>query len=516
MRKTDCSSKWLILTLLLSLTVMPMLYAQVSDVYKVQVASSKIRYSVERISSDLRLQEPLSLHFIDGRYKYFVGTFSSEAEAIEHLPRVPVDGAFVVKLSGELENLADTVRLTPTDTIQAERMITDSVEAPVSDTSLVPEIIPHSTQEAFPYQPPVRGRNPVIYILLGLAGAVLLILLIVTIINSINKRWRLYREMTRDRVKERLTHVVLEEEGEGIEVDLKTEKMSHLEKQLLIEEIMKLYPNLSGEIGNRMRAIYVETGLKNESVAKLKNLDWKVRAEGFRELAVLNVPVALEEIERSLNSNNMALRMEARLALIRLDRDDPWCFLSRMKKTFTEWEQLKVYELLKSSNVAIPDFGRWIDSSNQSVVIFCIRMIRAFNQQESHRSLIPLLYHDNPEIRQEVIMTLGHFRKSEFLPLLVERYGIENQDNKKKIIKAVAQIPNDEAANFLRGILDPDQDLRMEAAEALASIESVGLNGIEEILRKSDEKLQTVGRYLLLKKLEKSLPNNDLSDKSNS
>ena len=113
-------------------------------------------------------------------------------------------------------------------------------------------------------------------------------------------------------------------------------------------------------------------------------------------------------------------------------------------------------------------------------------------------------------------MTLGHFRKSEFLPLLVERYGIENQDNKKKIIKAVAQIPNDEAANFLRGILDPDQDLRMEAAEALASIESVGLNGIEEILRKSDEKLQTVGRYLLLKELEKSLPNNDLSDKSNS
>jgi HEAT repeat protein len=419
---------------------------------------------------------------------------------MEHLKEVMVEGAYVVKLQAGLENLAEDAPVPATDTLAVAGVVEDTSTLNAPDSIALIEANPLPPQEKQAKGVATSFQTRLLYGLGALLALVALVMVVWLMIKAIRRRRASRIERARDRAKERLSEALLEPGTE--EAGLPTSGMTHLEKQLLIEEIMKLYPNLSGEIGNRMRELYIGSGLRNESAAKLQSLDWKVRAEGFRELAVLNVPVAIEEIERCLNSNNLVLRTEARLALIRLDRDDPWCFLSRMKKPFTEWEQLQVFELLKSGGVLIPDFGRWLDASNESVVIFCTRMTRAFSQDQSYRKLIPLLYHENPEIRKEVVLTLGHFQKPESLPLLIERYGIENQENKIQVIHAIAKIPGEGAANFLRGILDPEEELRIEAAEALAGIESVGLDGIEEILRKSEEKLQAVGRHLLLKKLE--------------
>ncbi|MFO7616113.1 MAG: HEAT repeat domain-containing protein [Bacteroidales bacterium] len=505
MRKPDCSLKYVIVNVLLLLAIAPLLYSQERGVFRVQVASTKIQYSAERISSDLRIREPLAIHFVDGRYKYFVGTFDSEAEALGHLKQVGVEGAYVVELPKGLENLADTTRKIEPDSLAAEPAKEDTTGVAATDSIPAADVTAPPAQEVAAMEKEESAPTMLIYLAIALAALALLVFAVLLIARWLRKSSARRKEKARYRVKERLAEALLEQ-GQG-EEGLPTGGMTHLEKQLLIEEIMKLYPNLSGEIGNKMRELYIGSGLRNESASKLQSLDWKVRAEGFRELAVLNVPVAIEEIERCLNSNNMILRTEARLALIRLDREDPWCFLSRMKKPFTEWEQLQVYELLHGGGVAVPDFGRWLDAANESVVIFCIRMARAFDQDESYRKLIPLLYHENPEIRKEVVMALGHFRKTESLPLLIERYGIENQENRIQVIQSIARIRSEDAANFLRGILDPEEELRIEAAEALAGLESVGLDGIEEILRKSEERLQAVGRHLLTKRLNEDSRN---------
>jgi len=71
------------------------------DVYKVQVASSLTKMEVQQVQKNLKLTEAVTEHVISGRYKYFVGNFSSFKEAQKHLANVPVQGAFVVKIPGE-------------------------------------------------------------------------------------------------------------------------------------------------------------------------------------------------------------------------------------------------------------------------------------------------------------------------------------------------------------------------------------------------------------------------------
>ena len=93
--------------------------------------------------------------------------------------------------------------------------------------------------------------------------------------------------------------------------------------------------------------------------------------------------------------------------MIRLNYEDPFAFLDKLVKPFTSWEQLHVYEMINRHQITVPDFGQWLNSRNETVVVFSIRMIRAFKQSESFEKLYPLLDHRNPEIREEAIVTLG-------------------------------------------------------------------------------------------------------------
>jgi len=92
----------------------------------------------------------------------------------------------------------------------------------------------------------------------------------------------------------------------------------------------------------------------------------------------MDITEANDKISKSLKSKNDILRMEAQLALIRLNEDDPFGFLDHLTHHFTLWEQLNVYELITLHNLPIPEFSRWTTSNNKSVVIFALRMIQVF------------------------------------------------------------------------------------------------------------------------------------------
>jgi HEAT repeat protein len=100
-------------------------------------------------------------------------------------------------------------------------------------------------------------------------------------------------------------------------------------------------------------------------------------------------------------------------------------------------------------------------------------------------------------------MTLGDLGNVEALALLKDRYGYESQPGKVQILKAIGKIPDESNIEFLRGVLEPSSELRLEAADALARIETFGIKGIETILRRSDEDLQAVARHILDNKISR-------------
>ncbi|MCK5822190.1 MAG: HEAT repeat domain-containing protein [Bacteroidales bacterium] len=321
------------------------------------------------------------------------------------------------------------------------------------------------------------------------------VLVLILFLRTRRKRQQKKTDILKDDIQDSITGYLFDEES--VKPEMLDRISSPKDKQDLIDEIMQLYANLSGEISNKLRELYIDLGLDNEAVTKTQSHQWHVRAKGFRELAQMNIKTVNEEIENCLNSDNDILRMEAQLAMIRLNYEDPFSFLSKLQKPFTSWEQLHVYEMITRHQIHVPEFSDWLNSMNDSIVIFCIRMIRAFKQSDNYKKLLPFLEHSKKEIREEAILTLGELRIYETLDIFRERYIVEDQDARVLILQAMSKMPEDSNVDFLQGILEPSNALRLQAAEALSRIESFGVKGIETILRRSDDDLQAVARHIL-------------------
>lgn len=460
-------------------------------VYVVQVAASRVFIQPDNVKSRVGVSDEVNYFTRDGWYKYYVGRFDTEEAATARLNELAVNGfvsSFVETREVPVGSAGRPTQDISTDTTgqQQESAVADTVSGQPgyglrdSDIRELYSVKIHEAdsaydagamlvarklyREALVLSPemewpklrireidaqlkeeksrPLFNRIPLLTVIILIIIVMMIIVLIITLIyrtrrKRITKRDQAASQQYQDAVTEYLFDEKAEQPATLRQAD------SPQKKQVLIDEIMQLYANLSGEIANRLRELYIDLGLDNESVQKTKSPQWHIRAKGFRELAQMNIKTVNDEIERCLNSPNDVLRMEAQLALVRLNYDDPFSFLDKLEKPFTSWEQLHVFEMMKRYQIETPDFTRWINSSNLTVVLFSIRMIRAFKQVGAYERLLPFLTHADNELREEVILTLGDLQNPDVLPVLKERYINESEQNKVLILKSMAKLPDE-------------------------------------------------------------------------
>ena len=144
-----------------------------------------------------------------------------------------------------------------------------------------------------------------------------------------------------------------------------------------------------------------------------------------------NVKQALPDVTKFLNNKNEILRMESRIAIMKLSDQDPLSFLSRETTPLSGWDTANIYSMLtKMPEKLIPDFSKWLNSSNKDVVLFCIQMIGTFRQQESTEILLNLLRSENENIRLASISSLRSLNAVAAEKPMIEIYEKENINNK--------------------------------------------------------------------------------------
>jgi len=529
---------------------------KLEKIFAVQIQASKVFIAPETFRNRFGLAEEVRYFKKDGWYKYVVGRYNTENDAKNLLNKLANRGFFITSYLDTVATAA-VAQQKPTGVEKRDTLAADTTGAPkdttvitqadtlaVKDTvSLVQSEYNKKIAEAnaafaeekyeqarklykeasllmpdknYPIdqvyeidnileQQKIRpALNKMKYFLYGSIGFIVImisVLVLILILRTRRQKLDKQKQQLKEQYQDSITEYLFSEDG-GQPDNLK-EADTTRKKQILIDEIMQLYANLSGEISNKLRELYLDLGLENESVQKTRSPQWHIRAKGFRELAQMNIQTVNDEIELCLNSSNDILRMEAQLAMIRLNYEDPFSFLDKLDQYFTSWEQLHVFEMIQRYQIAVPDFSRWLTSSNESIIVFAIRMIRAFKQENTFHQLVPFLQHHNYEIREETFMTLGDLGNVEALELLKDRYGYETQPGRVQILKAIGKIPDESNIEFLRSVLEPSSELRLEAADALARIETFGIKGIETILRRSDEDLQAVARHILDNKISR-------------
>ncbi len=253
-------------------------------------------------------------------------------------------------------------------------------------------------------------------------------------------------------------------------------------RQVLIDQMIDVSENLKGDDEEKLIYLYKYLGLDRDSVNRAHDRRWHKKIKGFRELAFMNIKDANSAIYKALNSRNEILRMEAQIALVRLSDDNHFRFLSSLSRPFSLWEQITLHELIIQHSIPVPAFSQWLTSSNPTVVMFSLRMIREFKQKDAEEGVRAVLDHQSPVVKQLAVQVAGDLDMRSTLEPMKRMY--KNQEYKVclEIIRSMGKMPDPSMMGFLKLVLDKEDDVQLQI-EATKAIENNGEEGVKALVK---------------------------------
>jgi hypothetical protein len=186
---------------------------------------------------------------------------------------------------------------------------------------------------------------------------------------------------------------------------------SRFKKDILINQIIDVALILPRDELVKLRELFFYLNLISETERKLNNFKWHNKIKAMKELSHLEIKDYNDKIIKYVNSKSDTLRMEAQIAMVRLsDEKNPFEFLEYLTYPFSVWEQITLHELMVEANITPPYFGRWLVSDNHSVGMFCLRMMREYEQLKHVDDLDRMLYHPNEKVVKLAIEVVGDLR----------------------------------------------------------------------------------------------------------
>jgi len=251
-------------------------------------------------------------------------------------------------------------------------------------------------------------------------------------------------------------------------------------RQVLVDQMIDVSANLKGDESKRLLELYKLLGLDRDSIRRAYDFRWHKKIKGFRELAFMNIRDANGAMYKALESSNELLRMEAQIALVSLSNDDPFEFLSHLKRPFSMWEQITLHDIIIQHDLKKPDFKKWLRSTNDSVVMFALRMIREFKQSDSEMDVRKTLLHPSPRVKQLAVQIAGDMAMKSTLDLMKRMYKKEDYAVCLEIVRSMGKMPDMSMMGFLKLVLDKEEDVQLQI-EASKSIENMGQEGVDTL-----------------------------------
>lgn len=328
-----------------------------------------------------------------------------------------------------------------------------------------------------------------------------LFFLIIAIILSIIILFRRLREgyiesrrtKCRDKYRDFITDWIYSNHSNHISESLKNELKDWVNRDVFTSELLSLHTNLIGESANKLMELFYLAELPEYSIRKVKSPFWHLKAKGFREMAQMKIEEGNQLIPKYLNSKNTILRIEAQLAWIQLNPNDPLRFCDNPKIQLTEWEQLNILDSLKKIE-NIPDFGRWLVSPNKSVLIFSIKMSGIFKQFDNIDLVTQQLNNADFEIRHEAICALGKMAVPSPIVQLHQLFPNEELDNRTEIIRSLVMMADVANIPFFEKVIlnETDINLRILSAKGLILLSTSGEERLEALFLDADPVLKKI------------------------
>ena len=239
-------------------------------------------------------------------------------------------------------------------------------------------------------------------------------------------------------------------------------------RKVLVTELVKTAKNMSGTAALNICWFYEQMGLDKDSLFRLKNGAWHVKARAIQELSGLQQKKYITRIYRLTNHPDELVRNEARTAVVKLTGFEGLRFLDVITYPLTEWQQLcLLYELSLHADRSFDQAHRWLQSKNNSVVEFALRLVEVYKLHHLYAGVINCLQHSSKLIRKKALAALNEIYDPAANELLIAIFPKEDADMQVEILKLLKEYGSEAEESFLlQQVFHPVQEIKVAAARA--------------------------------------------------
>lgn len=310
-------------------------------------------------------------------------------------------------------------------------------------------------------------------LLCGLLASTLIFTLYKRRIDKIKKSWE-------NEIAVLIMKAILYTEDDGDLKNIWSKSESLLQnnrfRQEVINEILLARKEVSGVSAANLKVVYETLGFNHDSYRKLKNKKWHIKAKGAQELAIMEQKKYVKEIFRFTNHHNMYVRNEAQCALVNFYGFLGLRFLNVTVHQISEWQQIQL--LNKLNGVTPKNFEmlkKWLNSSNDSVVVFALKLCTFYHRYELYENVIACLLKTYVDVKLNVLTYMRNHFREDTASLLIDDYGFDNKTYQLAIIDTIAEIATEDQIPFLlKQLHHKDDDIKTAAAKALSMIHPSG------------------------------------------
>ncbi|MFO8233905.1 MAG: hypothetical protein R6U04_00680 [Bacteroidales bacterium] len=184
---------------------------------------------------------------------------------------------------------------------------------------------------------------------------------------------------------------------------------SSFNRKILIGQIYSLSQNLFGNKQNKLLKLFRIRRLLKHVLFSIA-ISGKYKKAVYLKLFSVIIPNKYldNKFEKYLFSRHHELRRFAQLASLNYNPQSLEKILKDYPYSLTLWDQIHFFEVIDRRSTIPPDFSTYLKSSNPTVILFGLRMIRIFYQTNTkEKQLVELLRHTNKNIKYEALKTIS-------------------------------------------------------------------------------------------------------------
>lgn len=275
-----------------------------------------------------------------------------------------------------------------------------------------------------------------------------------------------------------------------LKIEIRDLIKDHFNHQILSDILIDLQKDVSGETLERLYKLFKDLGLHIKAYDKLRSYRWQVVSQGIMELTRMNVTESYSFITKFINDKRGTVRKQAEMAAVTLEETGIAHFLDTTRYQISEWQQLKLMDILRNKEAFEPPrFKRWLTSNNKAVVLFALRLLKHYDQNDANALLIQLVRHKNKQIKEETISCIQKFGVVEALEPLKMVFWNSNVNSKILILDTISDLGGVKDIEFLQSVerksfnfvvkskalsailaLSPDSDMTLEDLEDASEV----------------------------------------------